>query len=72
MGKSLISHAAHALEIAADEFSLLLQPMSFLPAFDAALSELVKTLHDPTKHKITGNECSFPQPAGPVTSRVLT
>jgi DNA replication licensing factor MCM3 len=36
---------------------LLLQPMSYLPAFDAALSDLVKTLHDPTKHKIAGNEC---------------
>jgi len=31
--------------------------MSYLPAFDAALSDLVKTLHDPTKHKIGGNEC---------------
>jgi hypothetical protein len=31
--------------------------MSYLPAFDAALTDLVKTLHDPTKHKISGNEC---------------
>lgn len=33
--------------------------MSFLPAFDAALTDLVKTLHDPTKHKISGNECEL-------------
>jgi hypothetical protein len=32
--------------------------MAFLPALEAALSELVKTLHDPTKHKINGNECT--------------
>jgi hypothetical protein len=37
--------------------SLLLQPTSYLPAFDAALLQLVQALHDPGKHKITGNEC---------------
>lgn len=36
---------------------LLLQPTSFLPAFDAALLQLVQALHDPIKHKIVGNEC---------------
>ncbi len=36
---------------------LLLQPTSYLPAFDAALLQLVQALHDPIKHKIVGNEC---------------
>ncbi|WVW83594.1 hypothetical protein I302_105615 [Kwoniella bestiolae CBS 10118] len=35
---------------------LLLQPTQYLPALDAALMQLVQSLHDPTKHKITGNE----------------
>ncbi|WWC93896.1 hypothetical protein V866_000733 [Kwoniella sp. B9012] len=35
---------------------LLLQPTEYLPALDAALMQLVQSLHDPTKHKITGNE----------------
>ena len=42
---------------------LLLQPTSYLPAFDAALLQLVQALHDPVKHNIVGNECeceSFP------------
>lgn len=48
----------------ATSISLLLQPMAYLPAFDAALSELVKTLHDPIKHKIAGNECRSRQNFG--------
>nr|XP_018263376.1 minichromosome maintenance protein 3 [Kwoniella dejecticola CBS 10117]OBR85534.1 minichromosome maintenance protein 3 [Kwoniella dejecticola CBS 10117] len=35
---------------------LLLQPTSYLPALDAALTQLVQSLHDPVKHKIAGNE----------------
>ncbi|CAD6577009.1 MAG: MCM DNA helicase complex subunit [Tremellales sp. Tagirdzhanova-0007] len=35
---------------------LLLQPTSFIPAFDAALLQVVQASHDPTKHKILGNE----------------
>lgn len=38
---------------------LLLQPTSFLPAFEAALTQLVQGLHDPLKHKISGNECEL-------------
>lgn len=37
--------------------SLLLQPTSYLPAFDAALLQLVNALHDPMKHTIGGKEC---------------
>lgn len=39
--------------------SLLLQPTSYLPAFEAALTQLVQALHDPMKHKIAGNECEY-------------
>ncbi|KAK8864170.1 hypothetical protein IAR55_001416 [Kwoniella newhampshirensis] len=35
---------------------LLLQPTSYLPALDAALTQLVQSLHDPVKHKIGGKE----------------
>ncbi|KAK4686427.1 DNA replication licensing factor MCM3, partial [Tremellales sp. Uapishka_1] len=35
---------------------LLLEPTSYLPAFDAALLQLVQALHDPLKHKIADNE----------------
>ncbi|OCF31031.1 minichromosome maintenance protein 3 [Kwoniella heveanensis BCC8398] len=35
---------------------LLLQPTQYLPALDAALGQLVQSLHDPVKHKIGGNE----------------
>ncbi|WVQ82394.1 hypothetical protein IAT38_004522 [Cryptococcus sp. DSM 104549] len=33
---------------------LLLTPMQFVPALDAALAQLVQSLHNPVKHKITG------------------
>ena len=42
---------------------LLLQPTSYLPAFDAALLQLVQALHDPVKHKIGGNECEYGEPS---------
>lgn len=38
---------------------LLLQPMDYLPAFNAALLQLVQVLHDPVKHKIATNECEW-------------
>lgn len=39
--------------------SLLLDPMSYLPAFDAALDQLAKVLHDPVKHKIADSQCKL-------------
>ena len=38
---------------------LLLEPFSYLPAFDAALTQLVQVLHDPVKHHIEGKECEY-------------
>ncbi|ORY32621.1 MCM2/3/5 family-domain-containing protein [Naematelia encephala] len=35
---------------------ILLEPMAYLPAFDAALLQLVQAIHDPIKHRIAGNE----------------
>ena len=35
---------------------LLMNPMEFLPAIDAALLQLVQALHDPLKHDIHGKE----------------
>ena len=52
----LMRMGASGRKARADE-SLLLQPTSYLPAFDAALLQLVQALHDPSKHKIGGNEC---------------
>ncbi|WVO22298.1 uncharacterized protein IAS62_003628 [Cryptococcus decagattii] len=35
---------------------LLLQPMEYVPALDAALTQLVQSLHNPTKHKIENKQ----------------
>ncbi|WVO16414.1 hypothetical protein L204_104089 [Cryptococcus depauperatus] len=35
---------------------LLLQPMQYIPAIDAALLQLVQSLHNPVKHKIEGKQ----------------
>lgn len=38
---------------------LLLQPMEYVPALDAALTQLVQSLHNPTKHKIENKQCKY-------------
>lgn len=38
---------------------LLLQPMEYVPALDAALMQLVQSLHNPTKHKIEDKQCEY-------------
>ncbi len=38
-------------------YSLLLNPMQFLPALDGALEELVVAIHQPAKHDIVGKNC---------------
>ncbi|TYJ55718.1 hypothetical protein B9479_003626 [Cryptococcus floricola] len=35
---------------------LLLQPMQFVPALDAALNQLVESVHNPNKHRIEGKQ----------------
>lgn len=39
--------------------SLLKDPLNYLPAFDQALKEVVKSVHDPAKHTFNAEDTIF-------------
>lgn len=54
----ILCRESRADELADPPFSLLLQPTSFSPAFDLALTSLVEAVHDPVKDDITNKQCA--------------